>query len=251
MENVIDCESIVLRASFTIPGIAFLSFQLALGQSTQWVLLLMEVMELFNATSLHSIFLYSNNLSGPLSPSICHLLCLQNLDLSQNSLSGSLLSDLANCCQLQRFVLSCYKFFGEIFDGIWPNLDNLLKLDLSSNEFNGSIPADLGDLKSLSETLNLSNHFSDEFPRSLDRLLMMVSFGLRHNNLNEQIPQIGTFENQGPTAFLNNPSLCGFPLQTPCIGNPPKSSPLDQQNQGTIFDTNSKKGLKPGFAIER
>nr|DAD30606.1 TPA_asm: hypothetical protein HUJ06_009457 [Nelumbo nucifera] len=207
-------------------------------------------LQLFNATSLHSIFLYGNNLSGPLPPSVCHLPRLQNLDLSQNSLSGSLSSDLANCRQLQRLVLSGNKFSGEIPDGIWPNLDNLVQLDLSSNEFNGSIPADLGDLKSLSGTLNLSfNHFSGEIPRSLGRLPVTVSFDLRHNNLSGQIPQAGTFENQGPTAFLNNPSLCGFPLQTPCSGNPPKSSPVDQQNRETVPDTNSKKGLKPGFII--
>lgn len=44
----------------------------------------------------------------------------------------------------------------------------------------------------------------------------MVSLDLRHNNLTGKIPQVGSLLNQGPTAFSENPTLCGFPLQTPC-----------------------------------
>lgn len=45
---------------------------------------------------------------------------------------------------------------------------------------------------------------------------MMVNLDLRHNNLTGEIPQVGSLLNQGPTAFSGNPSLCGFPLETPC-----------------------------------
>nr|DAD34285.1 TPA_asm: hypothetical protein HUJ06_004925 [Nelumbo nucifera] len=177
-------------------------------------------LQLFNATSLRSIFLY-----------------------------GSIPRDLGKCRQLQRLVLASNKFSGEIPDGIWPKLENLVKLDLSSNEFNGTIPADLGDLKSLSRTLNLSfNHFSGVIPASLGRLPVTVSFDLRHNNLTGEIPQTGTFANQGPTAFLDNPSLCGFPLRKPCSGNPQKNTSVNQ-NPTAVFDTNPKKGLKASLII--
>ncbi|KAJ8758940.1 hypothetical protein K2173_002719 [Erythroxylum novogranatense] len=173
--------------------------------------------QLFNATSLHSIFLYGNNLSGSLPPSVCNLPRLQNLDLSNNSLTGSLPEDLKNCKQLQRLILANNKLSGQIPAGIWPQLDNLVQLDLSSNEFNGSIPNDIGELKSLSSTLNLSfNHLSGRIPKSLGNLQATVSFDLRSNNLSGEIPQTGSFANQGPTAFLNNALLCGFPLQKPC-----------------------------------
>ncbi|OMO88236.1 hypothetical protein COLO4_20355 [Corchorus olitorius] len=204
--------------------------------------------QLFNATSLHSLFLYGNNLSGSLPPSICNLPRLQNLDLSNNSLSGSLPESLKNCEQLQRLILAHNKFSGEIPAGIWPELDNLVQLDLSSNEFSGSIPSTLGELKSLSGTLNLSfNHLSGKLPKSLGDLPVTVSFDLRNNNLSGEIPETGSFANQGPTAFLNNPLLCGFPLQKSCKGS--NISPSGSQNSGPNSGESPKKGLSPGLII--
>lgn len=202
--------------------------------------------QLFNASSLHSLFLYGNNLSGNLPPSICHLPRLQNLDLSNNSLSGPIPRDLRNCRQLQRLVLAKNRLTGQIPTGIWTEMENLVQLDLSSNDLNGSIPGDIGELKSLSGTLNLSfNHFSGKIPKSMGNLPVTVSFDLRNNNLSGEIPQIGSFANQGPTAFLNNPSLCGFPLQKPCR-NESQGSPTNQNTSGS---NRSKKGLKPALII--
>ncbi|KAL3501032.1 hypothetical protein ACH5RR_035481 [Cinchona calisaya] len=206
--------------------------------------------QLFNASSLHSIFLYGNNLSGTLPPSICNLPRLQNLDLSNNSLSEALPKELRNCRQLQRLILAGNKFSGEIPAGVFPELANLEQLDLSSNLFNGSIPEDIGELKSLTGTLNLSfNDFAGNIPKSLGYLPLTVSFDLRNNNLSGEIPQTGSFANQGPTAFLNNPMLCGFPLQKTCRNNnaenPPGIQPSSQENEGM----NSRKGLKPGLII--
>ncbi|RZC69998.1 hypothetical protein C5167_033127 [Papaver somniferum] len=204
--------------------------------------------QLFNASSLHSLFLYGNNLTGSLPPSICNLPRLQNLDLSSNALSGGIPSSFSSCRELQRLVLSRNKFSGEIPVGIWSKLQNLMQLDLSSNSFTGEIPNDLGELKSLTGTLNLSfNEFTGEIPKTLEKLPVAVSFDLRNNNLSGEIPQKGTFSNQGPTAFLNNPSLCGFPLQKSCqnIENPSSGSSVSGQERGS----KPKKGLKPGLII--
>ncbi|KAK4597679.1 hypothetical protein RGQ29_015267 [Quercus rubra] len=205
--------------------------------------------QLFNATSLHSIFLYSNNLSGSLPPSICTLPRLQNLDLSNNSLSGPISESLKNCKQLQRLILARNKFSGEIPAGIWPELENLLQLDLSANNLSGAIPDDIGQLSTLSGTLNLSyNHLSGKLPKSLGNLPVTVSFDLRNNNLSGEIPQTGSFVNQGPTAFLNNPNLCGFPLQKTCRKSQQDSTPNpDSSSNGE--NSNSKKGLSPGLII--
>ncbi|CAK9181554.1 unnamed protein product [Ilex paraguariensis] len=205
--------------------------------------------QLFNASSLHSIFLYGNNLSGSLPPSICNLPRLQNLDLSNNSLAGLIPKDLRNCRQLQRLILAENKFSGEIPVGIFPELANLVQLDLSANSFNESIPDDIGELKSLTGTLNLSfNHFSGKIPKSLGDLPLTVSFDLRSNNLSGEIPQTGSFANQGPTAFLNNPLLCGFPLQKICRNNT-ESSPASQAPSSDADNMNPRKGLKPGLII--
>lgn len=206
---------------------------------------------IFNATSLHSIFLYDNNLSGSLPSSMCNPPRLQNVDFSSNSLSGTFQKFLGNCRQLQRLILAGNEFNGEVPSGIFPELANLVQLDLSSNSFNGSVPYDIGQLKSLSGTLNLSfNHLSGELPESLGDLPLTVSFDLRHNNFAGEIPQTGSFANQGPTAFLNNPSLCGFPLQKTCRNNNNSATPPGTQSfTPTIDDGDSKKGLKPGLII--
>lgn len=92
-----------------------------------------------------------------------------------------------------------------------------MHLDLSSNQLNGSLPEGMSELKNLAGTLNLSyNHFTGEVPKSYGNFPVIVSLDLRHNNLTGKIPQVGALLNQGPTAFSGNPSLCGFPLQTPC-----------------------------------
>ncbi|XP_062157269.1 receptor protein kinase-like protein ZAR1 [Alnus glutinosa] len=204
--------------------------------------------QLFNATSLHSIFLHNNNFSGSLSPSICNLPRLQNIDLSNNSFSGSIPKNLKNCKQLQRLILARNKFSGKIPAGIWTELENLLLLDLSANDLNGSIPEDISELGSLSGTLNLSfNHLSGQIPKSLGNLPVTLSFDLRNNNLSGEIPQTGSFTNQGPTAFLNNPLLCGFPLQKTC-GNSEQGS-SESPNSAPSVENSTRKGLSPGLII--
>ncbi|XP_073316403.1 receptor protein kinase-like protein ZAR1 [Primulina huaijiensis] len=206
--------------------------------------------QLFNASALHSIFLYGNNLSGSLPPSLCKLPRLQNLDLSNNSLSGPLPKILCDCRQLQRLILARNVFSGGIPVAIFPELANLEQLDLSANEFNGSIPDDIGELKSLSGTLNLSfNHFTGEIPKTLGDLPLTVSFDLRNNDLSGEIPQTGSFANQGPTAFLNNPMLCGFPLQKSCNSNPADAPSVQSTGSTQNEGVHDKKGLKPGLII--
>ncbi|OAY71764.1 putative inactive leucine-rich repeat receptor-like protein kinase [Ananas comosus] len=180
--------------------------------------------ELANASSLRSLFLYDNSLSGHFPAALCDLPRLQNLDLSRNSLAGPIPRDLRSCRQLQRLLLQQNGFSGEIPAGIWPETVNLVQLDLSSNQLNGSIPRDLGELDSLGGTLNLShNRFSGKVPEALGNLPSTVTLDLRYNNLSGEIPQEGSLANQGPTAYLGNPLLCGFPLQVACAerGAPP------------------------------
>ncbi|KAI7754010.1 hypothetical protein M8C21_026272, partial [Ambrosia artemisiifolia] len=200
--------------------------------------------QIFNATSLHSIFLYNNNLSGDIPTSLCNPNRIQNVDLSHNTLTGTIQKFLGNCRQLQRLILAGNNFSGEIPSGIFPELANLIQLDLSSNSFNGSLPYDIGQLKSLSGTLNLSfNHFTGKLPASLGELPLTVSFDLRDNNFTGDIPQTGSFANQGPTAFLNNPLLCGFPLQRSCRNNNNNGSAVvpGTQNLSPVGGDNEEK----------
>nr|CAB3489754.1 unnamed protein product [Digitaria exilis] len=181
---------------------------------------------LANATSLRSLFLYDNRLSGPFpAATLCALPRLQNLDLSRNALVGPLPEELARCSQLERLLLAENQLSGNIPAGVWPEMSGLQMLDLSSNNLTGDIPVELGKLPALAGTLNLSrNHLSGGVPTELGRLPATVTLDLRFNNLSGEIPQSGSLASQGPTAFLNNPGLCGFPLQVPCRAAAPSSS---------------------------
>jgi hypothetical protein len=181
---------------------------------------------LANATSLRSLFIYDNSLTGPLpAAALCALPRLQNLDLSGNALSGALPPELARCGQLQRLLLADNGFSGTVPAGVWSGMAGLQMLDLSGNNFSGVIPVELGKLPALAGTLNLSrNHLSGGVPAELGRLPATVTLDLRFNNLSGEIPQSGSLASQGPTAFLNNPGLCGFPLQVPCRAAAPSAS---------------------------
>jgi hypothetical protein len=181
---------------------------------------------LANATALHSLFLYDNRLTGPFpAAALCALPRLQNVDLSRNALAGPLPPELAKCAQLQRLLLSGNAVSGELPRGVWPQMASLQVLDLSANNLTGAVPPDLGRLPALAGALNLSrNRLSGALPPELGRLPATVTLDLRFNNLSGEIPQSGSLASQGPTAFLNNPGLCGFPLQVPCRATPPSSS---------------------------
>ena len=180
---------------------------------------------LANATALRSLFLYDNRLTGPFPAALCGIPKLQNLDLSRNALMGALPPELGRCKQLERLLLAVNELSGSIPAAVWQEMVGLQMLDLSSNNLTGVIPKDLGKLSALAGTLNLShNHLSGGVPLELGRLPATVTLDLRFNNLSGEIPQSGSLASQGPTAFLNNPGLCGFPLQVPCRAAPPSSS---------------------------
>lgn len=115
-------------------------------------------------------------------------------------------------------------FSGNLLTGSVPigieSLTGLIRLDFSSNRLNGSLPEGLADLRMLAGTVNLSyNEFSGRVPASYGRLPVKVSLDVGHNKLVGEIPQIGSLLNQGPTAFVGNPGLCGFPLRNRCAEN--------------------------------
>ncbi|KAF3961771.1 hypothetical protein CMV_013645 [Castanea mollissima] len=163
-----------------------------------------------------TLFLPNKSFSGYLPSELGFLNSLRRLTLSHNNFSNTIPSHLFNATTLLILDLSHNSLSGQIPPQI-ASLKTLRHLDLSSNSLNGSLPSSLSDLQNLTGTLNLSfNKFSGGVPASYGNFPVMVNLDLRHNNLTGEIPQVGSLLNQGPTAFSGNPSLCGFPLETPC-----------------------------------
>jgi Leucine-rich repeat (LRR) protein len=163
-----------------------------------------------------SLSLPNKNLIGYIPSELGLLDSLTRLTLSRNNFSKLIPLHLFNASTLRFLDLSHNSLSGPIPAKI-ESLQALTHLDLSSNCLNGSLPASLIKLKSLTGTLNLSyNSFSGEIPGSYGFFPVMLGLDLRHNNLSGKVPLVGSLVNQGPTAFAGNPSLCGFPLQTPC-----------------------------------
>ncbi|VFQ59305.1 unnamed protein product [Cuscuta campestris] len=139
-----------------------------------------------------------------------------SVSLSNANLSGYIPSELGALSSLSSLSLSHNSFCGPLPPQITA-LTHITHLDLSSNLLNGSLPPELNSLSNLAGTLNLSyNRFSGEIPASYGLFPVILSLDLRHNNLTGKIPPVGSLLNQGPTAFSENPFLCGFPLHNPC-----------------------------------
>lgn len=182
-------------------------------------------LELFQLGNLQTLILNGNYLGGPLPQQVGKLRYLEVLDLSQNSFAGAIPSSINNCNRFRKLLLNSNNFTGSIPRGIGNSLTFLQQLDLSYNLLNGSIPPDLGNLSHLQGTLKLSNNFlSGSVPASLGNLPEKVSIDLTYNSLSGAIPENGALANQGPTAFVGNPGLCGLPLRKPCPSSPPTST---------------------------
>jgi len=86
--------------------------------------------------------------------------------------------------------------------------------------FNGTIPDSIGLFSHL-YLLNLRNNsFSGSIPPF--NLVNLTLFDVSYNNLSGTVPS--TLTRFGPTPFLGNPGLCGYPLPSICTS--PSPSPI-------------------------
>ncbi|KAJ3682073.1 hypothetical protein LUZ60_014646 [Juncus effusus] len=157
----------------------------------------------------------NKGISGQIPDSIGQIDLLQVLDFENLHLFGQIPNSLSQCRFLLELDLAGNNLQGEIPNTLF-NLTYLKILDLHSNQLNNSIPADLGNLTNL-ESLDFSNNnLTGQIPNSLIKLIKLTRFNLSNNNLSGEIPFSQLFINFGPASFINNPLLCGPPLNNNC-----------------------------------
>ncbi|KAG5532479.1 hypothetical protein RHGRI_026941 [Rhododendron griersonianum] len=105
--------------------------------------------ELWSLTSLNSLNLAQNYLTGPLSSSIANLTQMQWLNLGLNALSGEVPKELGKLTNLTVFYFDSSGVSGAI-PSTFAALQNLQAVWGSDNEFTGSIPEFIGNWSKLS-----------------------------------------------------------------------------------------------------
>ena len=134
------------------------------------------------STSIHSLYLASNSLSGGIPSSIFNFANLQVLDLSNNKMIGSIPSQVGQLLGLKKLYIYGNALSGDVPTEIG-NLVGLVELKASENEFSGSLPTQIGELVDL-ELLSFrqqtsSSSIGGTLPafQNLTRLLSIVLDG--------------------------------------------------------------------------
>ncbi|KAM5586995.1 receptor-like protein EIX2 [Rosa sericea] len=231
-------------------------------------------------SSLAVLRLRFNFLSGNIPQQLCNLQFLHIIDLGHNNISGTIPTCLSNLTALRSYApIPTYYYYSYdelttvIMKGTELQYDNdhtlrlVMSIDFSSNNLEGEIPEDISSLVRLGslnlsrnqligkipwkfsnltnlETLDLShNHLSGEIPQSFSSLTSLSHLNLSYNNLSGRIPsgfQLQTLDN---SSYVENPSLCGFPLSTKCQGDDTQTKQTFPRGDSEDEDGNGKLGF--------
>ncbi|KAG7956776.1 hypothetical protein I3843_11G140800 [Carya illinoinensis] len=174
------------------------------------------------------IRLGSNLIGGTIPKELGSIELLQVLDLHNLKLVGEIPGDVSNCRFLLELDVSSNALEGEIPDTL-SNMTYLVVLDLHGNRLNGNIPPSIGRISNL-QFLDLSqNLLSGSIPPSLGNLTMLTHFNVSYNRLSGTIPS--ALQHFGPSAFFNNPLLCGAPLDTSCSSKGNGTTPAQRKTK--------------------
>ncbi|XP_068311186.1 probable LRR receptor-like serine/threonine-protein kinase At3g47570 [Pyrus communis] len=190
-----------------------------------------------NISSLTTLALYGNNMSGNLPDNICeHLPSIRIFNLGRNQFDDLIPSKLWQCKELRELKLGYNNFRGSIPKSLG-NLTYLTKIYLGNNNLTGTIPDEIGDLPQLEILGLLFNNLNGVIPSKLFNNSMIRVIGLSFNQLSGSLPaNIGL--NVPNLEFLGvaRNNLVGGLL--PNLSNASKLKVLD-------MDTNSFTGFLP------
>ena len=110
------------------------------------------------------LFLFGNQLTGPIQVELSRLSNLERLNLGSNQLTGPIPAELGSLSNLEWLDLSGNQLTGEIPAELG-DLPDLRRLYLSGNQLTGCIPARLRDVNS-SDVNDLGLMFCDDVDRA-------------------------------------------------------------------------------------
>ncbi len=138
-------------------------------------------------TTVISLELPENHISGSIPAELGSLTALAVLDLNTNQLTGSIPATLGNLTKLGTLNLGGNQLSGSIPTELG-SLTALAVLDLNTNQLTGSIPAELGSLTVLSVLDLNTNQLTGSIPATLGNLTKLWNLNLGGNQLNGSIP---------------------------------------------------------------
>ncbi|KAL3732376.1 hypothetical protein ACJRO7_029096 [Eucalyptus globulus] len=140
-----------------------------------------------NLSFLRDLLLHNNSFYHEIPSQIGQLHRLHVLALVYNSLTGEIPKNISGCLDLQAIYLSANALSGEVP----PEIGSLAKLQLLHGQVNnlrGSIPSSIGNLSSLEEVHLHTNYLGGSLPRSLGRLTKLLRLDVIENRLSGTVP---------------------------------------------------------------
>ncbi|KAM0068540.1 putative protein kinase RLK-Pelle-LRR-XII-1 family [Helianthus debilis subsp. tardiflorus] len=165
-----------------------------------------------------SLYLWGNQLTGPLPPTISNCSRLSDLQMNKNKFSGKLMIDfsklrdiyfitigsnnfgskeidemkfinsLENCTKLKYLDISDCNFQGVLPSSIGNLSDQLSYLSLELNQLHGNLPLSIGNLAGVSSLYLATNHFTGSIPSTIGNLQKLQVLDLHKNQLLGRIP---------------------------------------------------------------
>ncbi|RXI03290.1 hypothetical protein DVH24_003942 [Malus domestica] len=182
-------------------------------------------------SSLTTLALFGNNMSGSLPDNICeHLLSVRLINLGQNPFDGLVPSKLRQCKELRVVSFEYNNFRGSIPKGLG-NLTYLSKIYLYHNNLEvtkraeivtGTIPDEIGDLPQLEILGLMINNLNGVIPPKLFNLSMIRLIGL---SLKSLPANIGLNAPNLESLLVDGTNLVAGPL--PNLSNASKLRQLD------------------------
>ncbi|KAL2482841.1 Leucine-rich repeat protein kinase family protein [Forsythia ovata] len=149
---------------------------------------------------LQRLYLSNNKLKGHIPVELCNLVNLGDMILSENNLSGSVPECIGNLSRLQKLMLGYNRLTSSLPFTLW-EVKNLLFLNVSQNFIQGDLPLEIGRLETL-EGLDLSsNELSGQIPIALGDQKNLRYLSLSINSLEGSIPS--SFGNLISLEFLD------------------------------------------------